>query len=225
FGTAVSSAPFGDAVTARVLASAVHPSLRRAARGRAKGSSLRVTRALSSISSSDRNRLRPRPSMNALPKTSAPKLASWLQDNKFAHMPNLTRHAAGLFARARENVAALGSLDCGPRILSHDEPPERPPIKREFGRRNPYRYSGHVVKRIGRQASACIKLRAQRALWARLCRIHLLEEDVGLVFLQQRRPIGMRAEARNHPFEICILGCEMSTLDETPGDRRVGVAV
>ena len=35
----------------------------------------------------------------------------------------------------------------------------------------------------------------------------------------------MRAEPRNHPFEMRILGCEMSTIDETSRDRRVGVAV
>jgi hypothetical protein len=122
--------------------------------------------------------------MKCSPKILRPILAFRLQDNKFAHMPNTTRYAPSLNASARENVPALGSLDRRPRVLGHNQPLERPPIKREFKRRNPYRYSKRVVKRIGREAPAYTELRTQRAFRAWLGRIHLLEEDVGLVFLQ-----------------------------------------
>jgi hypothetical protein len=89
-----------------------------------------------------------------LPNYFAPKLASWLQDNKFALMPNPARHTPRLKARARENIPALGAPDGGARVLRHEKPLEWTSVKQEFGRRNPDRYARRVTKRIGGQAPA-----------------------------------------------------------------------
>ena len=134
---------------------------RAARRRRASGSSWRVTLAHNSSSSCEGNRLRLRPSIffSAGPRCLAP----WPQYNEFATVPDTPRETGRIGAHSRENVAALRSGDSRARVLDDEQPPERRRLKVKLWRHHPYRSSGCVVKRIGRQAAPWLKLRARGA--------------------------------------------------------------
>ena len=73
-------------------------------------------------------------------------------------MPDTARNAAGLGARSGKHVAALAARNRRTGILGNKQPAKRRRLEDKLRRCYPYRRSGRMVKRVGRQAAPCVKL-------------------------------------------------------------------